>query len=112
MKQSSNTKINKVKKPLTERQIEKIVRDKALEMGYLTYKFTSPSNRGVPDRMFISPNGYLFFIEFKSEKGKLTALQSKVFEDFNKRNIAYYIMSDVKLTCELLECLLLVKKEF
>lgn len=42
--------------------------------GYLTYKFVSPANKGVPDRIFML-RGKVFFVEFKSEKGKLSKLQ-------------------------------------
>ena len=51
---------------LTERKIESKISKKAIDLGYLTYKFTSPSNRGVPDRIFINKKGEIFFIEFKS----------------------------------------------
>lgn len=41
----------------------------------LTYKFTSPSNRGVPDRLVIAPGGRVYFVELKSSKGRLSPLQ-------------------------------------
>ena len=53
---------------MLEKQIESKVVKKAKELGFLTYKFSSPSNRGVPDRIFISPYGEVFFIEFKSNE--------------------------------------------
>lgn len=98
-----------MKKPLTERQIEKAVRDAAIKLGYLTYKFTSPSNCGVPDRIFINPHGYVFFIEFKSKTGKLTALQNKVFRDMGDSQIDVFVMNDLAQTIMLLQNLLLLK---
>lgn len=90
---------------MTEKQLEKVIRDKATELGYLTYKFTSPSNRGVPDRIFINPLGYIFFIEFKSKTGKLTSLQKKVHEDFGKRRVSVYVIDDVVKGFKLLKIL-------
>ena len=90
---------------MTEKQLEKAIREKATELGYLTYKFTSPSNRGVPDRIFINSLGYIFFIEFKSKDGKLTALQKKVHEDFGKRRVSVYVIDDFIMGVRLLKVL-------
>jgi hypothetical protein len=98
-----------MKKPLTERHIEKAVKEAALKLGYITYKFTSASNRGVPDRLFINPNGYMFFIEFKTRDGKVTALQSKVFEDLGKYKVDVFIMNDIEQATKLLKILLSIK---
>jgi hypothetical protein len=105
MNHLSDIKTSKIKKPLTERQLEKAIRDTALKLGYLTYKFTSPSNRGVPDRIFINPHGYVFFIEFKSKIGKLTALQKKVHEDFGKRRVSVYVINDLDKGVKILKIL-------
>lgn len=35
-------------------------------LGWLTFKFSSPARRSVPDRIFISPIGLIIFIEFKA----------------------------------------------
>jgi hypothetical protein len=48
-----------------ESVIEKKVCDYAKSLGCLVYKFTSPSRRSVPDRMFIAPGNHVWFIEFK-----------------------------------------------
>ncbi len=98
-----------MKKQLTERHIEKAVRDAAIKLGYLTYKFTSVSNRGVPDRLFINPHGYMFFIEFKTKEGKVTALQSKIFEDLGKYKVDVFIMNDIDQAVRLLKILLGIK---
>ena len=81
---------------MKEKQIESKVVKKAKELGFLTYKFSSPSNRGVPDRMFISPHGDVFFIEFKSVKGKLSQLQKKVIKDIEQYNIDVFIVYGVE----------------
>ena len=77
-----------------EKQIESKVVKKAKELGFLTYKFSSPSNRGVPDRIFITPHGEVFFIEFKSEKGKLSQLQKKVIRDIENCGVKVHLVCD------------------
>lgn len=52
-------------KLMLEKDIERRVGDYAKKLGVKTYKFTSPSQRSVPDRIYVFPNGVLFFIEFK-----------------------------------------------
>tara|TARA_R110000868_G_scaffold11798_5_gene57588 strand:+ start:4727 stop:5008 length:282 start_codon:yes stop_codon:yes gene_type:complete len=42
--------------------------------GMITYKFVSPSNRGVPDRIIIC-NGSVLFLELKQAGKKPTSLQ-------------------------------------
>ena len=88
---------------MTEKQLEKAIRNKAIKLGYSTYKFTSPSNRGVPDRIFINQHGYIFFIEFKSKTGKLTSLQKKVHEDFGNRRLSVYVIDDFIIGVRLLK---------
>jgi len=85
-----------------ESQIESKVVKKAKELGFLTYKFSSPSNRGVPDRIFITSHGEVFFIEFKSEKGKLTKLQKKVIKDMYAYDVEVFIVDHVEIGLEIL----------
>lgn len=58
--------------------LESVIENKAVQFakanGILTYKFTSPSSRGVPDRIFLR-EGHVLFIEFKAPGKKPTALQ-------------------------------------
>lgn len=58
-----------------EKDIESKVCAYAKAAGCLCYKFTSPSRRSVPDRLFIAPGGEVFFIEFKRLGQKPTAAQ-------------------------------------
>jgi hypothetical protein len=45
--------------------------------GGKAYKFTSPANRGVADRIVCWPDGTTWFVELKKEGGKLSALQQR-----------------------------------
>ena len=44
----------------------------------LTYKFKSPTQRGVADRIACMPNGETWFVELKTKGGRLAPLQ-KIF---------------------------------
>ena len=50
---------------MRESKIEKEVSRYAKDKGWLTYKFKSPGQRGVPDKIFMR-NGIMFLIEFKA----------------------------------------------
>jgi hypothetical protein len=79
---------------MLEKEIEQKVVTYAKSKNFLAYKFTSPSNRSVPDRLFISPTGGLFFIEFK-RKGKIpTKLQESTFKMLTGRGISVEVIDD------------------
>lgn len=62
---------------MKEKDIENYLRLQVKKLGGLAYKFVSPGNVGVPDRIIIMPNGRIYFVELKTEKGKLTELQNR-----------------------------------
>lgn len=58
------------KKTLNEAKVEAAVCTYARSKGIWTRKFSSPNNRGEPDRIFIvPPTGVTFFVEFKRPGG-------------------------------------------
>ena len=59
---------------MLERLIERKLVAWAKKKGVLTYKFSSPANRGVPDRIFMR-DGLILFLELKAEGKKPTKLQ-------------------------------------
>lgn len=50
-------------------------------IGGGSWKFTSPNNRGVPDRIFSHPNCGSFFVEFKKEGKQLGDLQDMMCDE-------------------------------
>lgn len=58
-----------------EKDIEKWLGDQVTNMGCLYYKFVSPGNRGVPDRIIVIPPGFTMFVELKTDKGRTSAIQ-------------------------------------
>lgn len=47
----------------------------ARKLGILTIKLQGQGNKGMPDRLFLCPNGRILFIEFKKPGQKPTPLQ-------------------------------------
>jgi len=60
---------------MRERDIEKYLREQVKAAGGRAYKWTSPGNNGVPDRIVMLPGGRLAFVELKAPGKKPTALQ-------------------------------------
>lgn len=60
---------------MREKEIEKILTEEVKKLGGRTYKWVSPGNDGVPDRIVIFPDARPIFVELKTDTGKLTALQ-------------------------------------
>lgn len=65
---------------MLEREIEKILVTEIARVGGRAYKFVSPGNDGVPDRVVCLPNGKTYFVELKTASGKLTNLQKVQIE--------------------------------
>ena len=60
---------------MREKEIERILVNWVKMKGGRAYKWVSPGNAGVPDRIVIFPDQAPVFVELKSETGKLTELQ-------------------------------------
>lgn len=46
-------------------------------LGGAAYKFVSPGNVGVPDRLVVLPGGIVAFVELKAEGGRLSPIQDR-----------------------------------
>lgn len=60
---------------MLEKDIERILVAEVKRLGGCAYKWVSPSNDGVPDRIVILPDSRPIFVELKTDTGKLSALQ-------------------------------------
>lgn len=67
---------------MKESDIERKVVAYCHKHGLLTYKFVSPSSRGVPDRLIIG-FGIALFLELKRKGNKPTALQQYEMDRIN-----------------------------
>jgi hypothetical protein len=64
-----------------ESEIEKYF-DWAVEsIGGRTYKFKSPTRRGVSDRIACLPNGHTWFVELKRPKGGYLSPMQEIFAE-------------------------------
>lgn len=58
-----------------EKDIEKKIVAYAKSKGCLCYKFTSPAQRSVPDRIIVTPHGVVGFLEVKRPGNEPTKAQ-------------------------------------
>lgn len=71
-------------RPIRERDIEARFVRQAKEAGMLPIKFTSPTQRSVPDRLVLMPDGLSRFVEFKAPGQKPTPAQAALHEAFRQ----------------------------
>lgn len=80
---------------MLERKIEADCVKWAKANGWLSYKFTSPANRGVPDRMFLR-NGVTVFVEFKRPGGKVSTLQNRQIEKLRACDFRVFVIDSLE----------------
>lgn len=84
---------------MLEREIEKKLVDGVRKLGGRAYKFVSPGNDGVPDRIVVLPGISPVFVELKTETGRLSSLQNvqiKKLKDLGQDVWVLYGLEDVK----------------
>lgn len=62
---------------MRESELERILVNEVKKEGGKAYKWVSPGNDGVPDRIVIFPGGEIYFIELKADSGRVRPLQQK-----------------------------------
>ena len=70
-----------MRESVIEARLVRLVRSR----GGLCFKFVSPGNPGVPDRIVITPEGRTVYVELKTEAGRLAAIQKWQQEEMRKR---------------------------
>lgn len=80
-----------------ESWVENKAREYAKSLGYLCYKFTSPGNFGVPDRIFINPCGVTIYIEFKApgKRANLTKHQYMQVRKIHEQQAPVFVVDDL-----------------
>ena len=74
---------------MLEKQIERYLVDRVKAIGGVAYKFTSPAHRGVADRIVCLPDGQTWFVEVKTEGGRLSPLQKVFMSDMHRMKQNY-----------------------
>lgn len=77
---------------MQESEIENKLREVVEKMGGVCFKFVSPGNRGVPDRIAIYPGGMIHFIELKTKVGRLSALQKSQISRLRDLKIDVFVI--------------------
>lgn len=86
---------------MLERDIEHRVVDIAKKHGWLSFKFVSPAQRGVPDRIFMK-GGRIVFIEFKALGKKPTDLQDHIIRKMVDAGCEVHVCDSVEGGCNAL----------
>ena len=80
---------------MRESKIEEAVWRYAHSKGFEHYKFTSPARGSVPDRLFVTPNGVVFFIEFKATGEKPTVPQMREHDRLRSKHQIVYVCDNI-----------------
>ncbi len=70
----------KMKKRVSEAQIESYLRKQVVSAKGECYKWTSPNVRGVFDRVCVFPGGDVWFVEVKAPDGRMSSLQERFYD--------------------------------
>jgi len=82
---------------MLEKELEQKCCNLARAKGWQVYKFVSPGQRGVPDRLFIkgSPKGTLVvFVEFKRKGNRPTPLQERKIAQLRDAGCRVLVIDD------------------
>ena len=85
---------------ITEKSIEIYLRDRIKKVGGIAFKFISPGNDGVPDRLICLPTGQVIFVELKAPGKTTRPLQDLQISRLRNLNFKVFIKEKVD---ELLE---------
>lgn len=71
--------------------------------GGLCYKFTSPGNPGVPDRIILLPGGRTVYAELKTEIGRLARIQQWQIQQMRERGADVRVLKGLDQVLAFLE---------
>jgi hypothetical protein len=75
-----------------ESDIERYLDTRIKELGGTTRKFVSPGRVGVPDRICFLPSGFIFLVEVKMTKGKLSVRQEREIGSMRELGVLVYVV--------------------
>lgn len=88
---------------MIESKVEKILTDGIKAMGGIAFKFVSPGNNGVPDRLIVLPGGRVYFVELKTDTGRLSEPQKRQIERLRFTGADVHVLYGEKDVKEFLE---------
>lgn len=80
---------------MLEKVIEKKVCDYAKTKRMIVYKMNPMTHRGIPDRLFLTAAGDIFFCEFKQLGMKPNENQEREIARLRANNIMVYVIDNV-----------------
>ena len=81
---------------MKERKIEEKLRKAVRQKGGLCWKFVSPGNAGVPDRIILMQKGRFAFVELKATGETMRALQEKRKRQLQSLGIKVFCLDSVE----------------
>lgn len=78
---------------MREKAIEEYLRDEIKKLGGKAFKFVSPGNNGVPDRLVCLPGGEIVFVELKASGKKSTANQN--LQQKRLRDLGFLVYNEI-----------------
>ena len=81
---------------MRESEIERYFVWAVQSLGGVTYKFRSPTQRGVADRIACMPDGQTWFVELKTKGGRLAPLQKLFAADMERLGQQYACLWSTK----------------
>lgn len=87
---------------MKESQIERRLVEGVRRVGGMCLKFVSPGTLGVPDRIIITAQGRIMFVELKTETGRLAKIQRYTIGEMQKRGADVRVVKGIDEVKELL----------
>ena len=79
---------------MREKEVEAYLVKRVKDLGGKAYKWVSPGNDGVPDRIVIMPGGTVVFGELKAPGEKLRPLQEAKRAELRKLKQTVFVLDD------------------
>ena len=87
---------------MKESKIEKRLKNEIEKLNGKAYKFSSPGNNGVPDRIILI-QGKCYFVELKKPGEDLRPLQKAVKKKFKKLGFNVYVIDSIEKVGEFID---------
>ena len=88
---------------MEEKKIEQYFRTQLSKRGAIVWKFTSPGQAGVPDRVVLLPGGRVVFAEMKAPGKKPRPLQRAIFARMARAGHPVYVIDSREAVTKFME---------
>lgn len=86
-----------------EKDIESMLVREVKKEGGLCVKFPPLFFRGFPDRIVLLRGGRIYFVELKSRKGTVSAIQARVHKRLRALGFAVYVLNSTELVANFMK---------